>query len=731
MSIERTEVLDGEFVEDEDTRAGVVPRSSGATARHQTVHVITNLAAGDRAQRVRHGIAQLPTRAARLGYVLAAGWVSWTRRGWNGVTHGTIREQIRLARVAGDLELLAEWADRLDSAKTTRMRRLLDLPKALLATLLVIAVVSVMLGIGALAGGIAVWVSDEGITWGGWWSGLGDKLNAVGRALQLLTWAALWFGLPVVLVCAYREGRRVTDPPVWLLTAEERAVIGSEITPSKVVLALRDLGIGPLRTAILEAGDAGAGMLSPIKIAGCGVEVDVLLPSGVTTKEVAAKRRRLAENLDRHEHEVFPTVAVAARTLRLWIADAGALDQPIGPSPLVVDESLTADVYTGRAPWGQDLRGDAAALSLHQRHVLVTGLSNQGKTAALRALALWALLDPTAELRVADLKGIGDWHMLDGLATVLIEGPSDEHVIAATEMLEALVAEMERRLSALDPTEHPNGVTRDLARKKGSGFHPLFGIVDEAQQAFMCPAVGEDRRPYGGTKATSRYFNAARKLHNQGRAVNVLLWQGTQDPTDQNLPKLIREGAHVRASLAVGTEEQARMALGAKAIDGGAAPHLLRQGLDKGTVVVTGDGVKLAPGQASITVRTHYIDGEAATALARRAAELRGRTGRTYTAEPAAEALTDLDHLTAIRRNFAEGEVRVGTTEVLQRLAQDDPTVYEGAWDHRRLRGLLDRCGVPDRPYGGRKVVRAIELDEAIEGLLAEQDDDSTDNEEV
>ncbi|PWS48510.1 hypothetical protein DLE01_26850, partial [Streptomyces sp. FT05W] len=38
-------------------------------------------------------------------------------------------------------------------------------------------------------------------------------------------------------------------------------------------------------------------------------------------------------------------------------------------------------------------------------------------------------------------------------------------------------------------------------------------------------------------------------VHNQGRAVDVTLWEGTQDPTDQNLPKLVREGAHTRASL--------------------------------------------------------------------------------------------------------------------------------------------------------------------------------------
>jgi S-DNA-T family DNA segregation ATPase FtsK/SpoIIIE len=189
---------------------------------------------------------------------------------------------------------------------------------------------------------------------------------------------------------------------------------GEPITPSIVVKALRDLGIAPLRNAIKEMGDAGASMLGPIRIAGCGIEVDVTLPSGVSTDEVQKRRRKLAENLSRHEHEVFITIPPAARTVRLWVADSGALDEPIGPSPLTTDDTLTANYAKGRAPWGQDLRGDAAMLSLFQRHLLITGLSNQGKTAALRALALWLALDRTVEFRVADLKGAGDWAMFNG-----------------------------------------------------------------------------------------------------------------------------------------------------------------------------------------------------------------------------------------------------------------------------------------------------------------------------
>ncbi|MEV0499009.1 FtsK/SpoIIIE domain-containing protein, partial [Streptomyces spectabilis] len=442
-------------------------------------------------------------------------------------------------------------------------------------------------------------------------------------------------------------------------------------------------GVSALRKAIKEMGDAGAAMLGPIRIAGCGVEVDVTLPSGVSTVEVQNRRRKLAENLTRHEHEVFITIPEAARTVRLWVADSGALDEPIGPSPLVTDETMTADYTKGRAPWGQDLRGDAAELSLYQRHLLITGLSNQGKTAALRALALWLALDRSVEFWMGDLKGVGDWAMFDGLATRLIQGPTDEHVIEVTEMVEDAVEEMNRRLQA----------------PPGTVFPLLVVIVDEAQMAFMCPAVGKDKRPYGGSKATSRYFMGVRKIHNQGRAVNVLMWQGTQDPTDQNLPKLVREGAHTRASLALGTESQARMALGDKAVDGGAAPNLLRPGLDKGTVVVASDGIAIPAGQASITVRTHYIDTDEATEVAERAKRLRDGVPTLR----AVEQGQDRDALADIATVLGDA-ARVLTADVLKRLTALDAKAY-GDWTPGDLKRVLEAEGAEPYKSDGRMVV--------------------------
>ncbi|MFF6775799.1 FtsK/SpoIIIE domain-containing protein [Streptomyces sp. NPDC012637] len=658
------------------------------------------------ARAARHERTKTAGRVAvrHTSYVLGGTRIV-VRRAWDGRTGARYERLLRAAEAAGNYQAAGEWEERLHRFRSERHKRRMDLitaPERI--------VKGAAFGVGGSIGaliliGIALAIANGEI------ADVVTPLMAVIKLISLLVvivqvvWGpAMVIGPWLALAGVWAVGRKRGAAPQWALpTGKGGDDAGAPITPSIVVTALRDLGVAPLARAIKEMGDAGAAMLGPIRIAGCGVEVDVTLPSGVSTLEVQNRRRKLAENLSRHEHEVFITIPTAARTVRLWIADSGALDEPIGPSPLVTDETMTANYKTGKAPWGQDLRGDAAMLSLFQRMLLITGLSNQGKTAALRALALWLALDKSVEFRIADLKGVGDWGMFDGLATVLIQGPTDDHVIDATEMVEGLVEEMERRIQA------PPGTT----------FDPLIGIVDEAQVAFMCPAVDDNKRPYGGSKATSRYFMAARKIHNQGRAVDVLLWEGTQDPTDQNLPKLVREGAHTRISLALGTESQARMALGDKAVDGGAAPHLLRQGLDKGTVVVASDGIQIPAGQASITVRTHYIDTDTAAAIAERAKAMReGVTTLTAVEQPA----TVVDPLADIADILGD-KPRMLTQEVLQRLAQKNPGEYR-EWTFADLRQVLEAADAAPRKSDGRMVVDSLRVANA----LAQRDTEDSDS---
>ncbi|MEU3549328.1 ATP-binding protein [Streptomyces longwoodensis] len=634
---------------------------------------------------VTHETTRTTVRAvARHSLYVFGGARIVARRTWDGRTAARYERYMRTAEAAGNFEAAAEWEERGQRFREARHRRRMDLLHSPLDAAKGMAT-GVGMGIGGLVLlGIAMAIATKDAT------EVVTPLMAVIKFINLMitivrvVWGpAISFGPFLALLALWAVGSKQQAAPQWALPANVRSGEGEPITPSIVVKALRDLGIPALRNAIKEMGDAGASMLSPIVIAGCGVEVDVTLPSGVSTNEVQGKRRKLAENLSRHEHEVFITIPQAARTVRLWVADSGALDEPIGPSPLTTDDTLTADYAKGKAPWGQDLRGDAAAVSLYQRHLLITGLSNQGKTAALRALALWLALDKTVEFRIADLKGAGDWAMFDGLATVLIQGPTDDHVIQATEMVEGGVSEMERRLTA----------------PPGTAFPPLIVLVDEAQVAFMCPLVDEDKRPYGGSKATSRYFMAARKIHNQGRAVNVLLWQGTQDPTDQNLPKLVREGAHTRASLALGTESQARMALGDKAVDGGAAPNLLRPGLDKGTVVVASDGIAIPAGQASITVRTHYIDTDTAGEIAERAKRMRDGV----TTLRVIDRGEDRDPLADIASVLGDAS-RVLTADVLKRLSALNEDAY-GTWTPGDLRRVLEAAGAEPYKSDGRMVV--------------------------
>ncbi|WP_371645679.1 FtsK/SpoIIIE domain-containing protein [Streptomyces mirabilis] len=651
---------------------------------------------------VTHETTKTTARAvARHGLYTFNGGRIVARRAWDGKTGARYERMIRTAEAAGNLEAAEEWEERLQRFRAARHHRRMDLLHSPVEAAKGLAVgTGVSIGV-LVALGVVMAINNHDVT---------DVITPLKatiefialliRIVQVVWGPALTIGPFLALLALWTVGSKQQAAPAWALPDNVRSGEGEPITPSIVVKALRDLGVPALRGAIKEMGDAGASMLGPIRIAGCGVEVDVTLPSGVATNEVQGKRRKLAENLTRHEHEVFITKPQAARTVRLWIADSGALDEPIGPSPLVTDETMTADYTKGKAPWGQDLRGDAASLSVYQRHLLITGLSNQGKTAALRALALWLAFDRTVEFRIADLKGVGDWDMFDGLATVLIQGPTDDHVIEATEMVEGLVAEMERRLQA----------------PPGTKFTPLVGIVDEAQVAFMCPAKDADKRPYGGAKATSRYFMAVRKVHNQGRAVDVTLWEGTQDPTDQNLPKLVREGAHTRASLVLGTESQARMALGDKAINGGAAPHLLRQGLDKGTLVVASDGIDIPAGQASITVRTHYISTEDAKEIAARAKALRDGVATLHVIDRGEER----DPLADIAGVVGDAP-RVRTKDVLARLATLNADAY-GGWSFIDLKRVLDDADAEPYKSDGVMVVSR----DRVARALANRDTDGS-----
>ncbi|MFC5997097.1 FtsK/SpoIIIE domain-containing protein [Pseudonocardia hispaniensis] len=693
-----TAVLDAEIVDDAapaERSAPVLARTARVVAR-RPVHLVTTLAGQPQARRV-----------VRVGWTAAQGYVSWARRAGQAVTHGHVREQIRLARLAGDTTALAEWSERLQAAKDGRARRLRELPSAVAGVLKAAAVAAgVLIGL-LVAGGIAVETTPGGAGWADWWAGVGAVLAAVGALLSALVGIGMWAGLPLLLVAGWREGRRAADPPGWLLTPDERAQAGAEVTADTIAQALAYLGIAALSRALKDG--ARLEFLVAPREQGGGTYFQVRLPLGVAAADLlpTAKVELLAANLNRHKHEVWPQRQpdADARVLDCWVADKGTMDRPAPAWPLLDDGGF--DVFRDRLPWGVTMRGDPIRIGMLQKHWLIGANSKQGKTTALRLLLLGLALDPTVELRIADLKGDGDFDMLRPRCHTYVCGQADQHAEAAVVMLEELVAEMQRRFD--EKTAKGLSLTRELSRRRGSGFHPIYAVVDECQVMYMA-GKASDGSQLGGSKDDARAQKAAKRLHDQARAVNIHLMQATQRPDPQTVPVRVREGAHVRASLYVPNISAARMIL-ADAADRGARPYDLRAGRDAGTVVVAGEVEDIPLGQAFAVVRTHYVTKQQAERVAARALEVWRRGGR-HLAAVAEDTAAPPDHLADIAAALRD-EPRVRTVELLGRLAEARPEVY-GSWTTTDLGAALDRLGIPKGKSDGQRVVRAQAVEDAL-----------------
>jgi len=667
-------------------------------------------------------VARSARGVARAVYTVGQGQASWARRAIDALTYGPVREQIRLARFAGDRDALAEWTERLVSLKDGRAERLRALPATLAAGLRTLFMGVCVLGGLLLVVGLWLAFTPGTIGWSGWWLLIRHILDKTLTALSFAVGAILWVAPPAVLVAAWREGRRAAAPPRWLFSPEERAESDAEITADVITAALAHVKI-PALTRYLTSGGVLEYVVTPREQGG-GTYTQVRLPMGVTAAELlgSAKVELLAGNLGRHRHEVWPQREkdTDARVLDLWVADKGTMDKPAPPWPLLTDGEV--DVFRDRLPWGVTMRAEQITVGMLQKHWLIGATSKQGKSTVLRLLALGLALDPTVELHIADLKGDGDWSMFAPRARTLIEGSADEHALATTEMLEWAVGEVARRYDAKRTAGIVGAIPREVSRRKGSGFHPIYLIVDECQVLYGAP------HPIGGVKDDARAWRAAKKLHDQARAVNVHLLQATQRPDDRTLPARVREGAHVRCALNVPNHETAKMIL-ADAADRGARPQDLRPGADAGTVVATGEVEDIPNGQAFAIVRTHYVPTKQAYAVISRAMAILLRTGRTIPADEAAEPERARD-LIADVATVLDGSGKQRSADVLYQLRSRWEAAY-GGWSAQQFATALEDCGVEVKKRSidgqpGQRVILTVDVTTALRAQRAKSGQPAT-----
>jgi S-DNA-T family DNA segregation ATPase FtsK/SpoIIIE len=702
------EILDGELI----TEAEYARRRG--LHRLPVLAVAVAIRGSDHSKKITTAVASRATRsvrvATRAGYTVIQGHASWIRRALDALTYGPVREQIRLARLAGDREALAEWTERLVTLKDGRAERLRALPATLVAGLRALWMMLCVLAGLLVVVGLWLAFTPGSIGWFGWWSLIRHILDGTLTALIVAVHAVAWATGPVLLVAAWREGRRAAQLPRWLHSPDERAEQDAEITADVITAALRHVKI-PALTRYLTGGGALEYVITPREQGG-GTYTQVRLPMGVTAAELlsSAKVELLAGNLGRHRHEVWPQREkdTDARVLDLWVADKGTMDKPAPPWPLLHDGEV--EVFADRLPWGVTMRAEQITVGMLQKHWLIGATSKQGKSTVLRLLALGLALDPTVELHIADLKGDGDWSMFAPRVRTLIEGSADEYAEATTEMLEWGVAEVARRYDAKRAAGIVGAIPREVSRRTGSGFHPIYLFVDECQVLYGAP------HPIGGAKDDARAWRAAKKLHDQARAVNVHLLQATQRPDDRTLPARVREGAHVRCALNVPNHETAKMIL-ADAADRGARPQDLRPGSDAGTVVATGEVEDIPNGQAFAIVRTHYVSTKDAYTVIARAMTIIHRTGRTITPDQLTDPEPPRDLLIDVAA-VLDGNDKLRSADVLYQLrARWEPTY--STWSAQQFATALEDRGVEVKKRSldgqpGQRVLLAADVTAAL-----------------
>lgn len=700
-------VVDAELVSEEEYQWLTSERTK-AVERYRGYRHDLQVAATVTRRMVTHDTTKTAGRAlVRNVLYLPAGIGVVGKRVRDARSNSRYERLLSAAETDKNWDRLQEWEQRAEQAKQRRHERRMDwvgmsgqVAKAL------------VIGLGLLLGlllvvGVLLAVADRDFSRVlDPLDGFLDLVRTVGWVVALV-WGPLVLAAPwITLLYLWNLGRRLGNTPRWAARWTAPTATRSEsfavITEDMLTQALAHCKVTALNQA-LKRGEALEYLITPRQQGG-GTYVQVRLPLGVIAADFLGVKQveLLAGNLGRHKHEVYPQRQPGgdARVLDLWIADQGAMDRPAPPWPLLDDGEF--DVFRDRLPLGVTMRGEQVEQGMLHRHMLTGASSKQGKTATVRRDALGLALDPTVELRIADLKGDGDWSMFAPRAHTLIEGSAFEQTEATCDMLEALVNEMQRRYDTKRALGIKGGITRELSRQPGSGFHPIYGIVDE------CQVLYAEQHPIGGTKDDARAWRAAKRLHDQARAVNIHLWQATQRPDDRTLPVQVREGAHVRVSGYVPNYATAKMVV-ADAADMGARPQDLRPGKDAGTVVATGEVDDIEQGMAFLIIKGHYVSTQDAYQVIDRAMQIMARHGRNPHAaiNPATrDPLTDIATVLGEHRKLT-------TRDVLHGLVELDRGFY-GRWTFKTLSAYLTEHHADPRKSNGDSVVDTDRITAAI-----------------
>ncbi|GAA2843500.1 cell division protein FtsK [Kribbella solani] len=661
------EVIEGEILSDEESAAlderlanrGALVRRAVTTSQ-VVARASKTVATHDRTKTAGKVVL-------REGFTVVQGLESWFKRAWDASTQGVYRRQIKAAEAVGDREELKEWTDRKESATERRHKRLMDLPKLAWGVLkvtvaaavgvpflvLLIAILTKMTGHGSFTG-----------VWLGFFAFVGFLIAA-----GALAWSGVSIAAPFLIVlAAWREGKRRAEPPAWLVTTADTEW-DAAIDETTIANALQALRIAAI-TQYLKSG-LKLQFITPARVDGRGTHAVVRLPAGVTAELIARRRGQLATGLHRAAKEVWPTTGSEAGILDLWIADKGALAEGAGDYPLLTDGLV--DVFKG-VPAGRTLRGEAMLAPIMERNTMTGGMPGQGKSSSARAIMAGVALDPTAEMRIWVPDTNFDFEVFKPRCSNYIMGADDDSMKAIRDQLVNIHEEVQRRGELLLKYEVPS-VTRELA-SAGVGLHPLVCLLEEAHVAIQHPEHG---------KEIAKLLIDIVKLDRK-RGIHFIV--STQAPTGNSMPRDVTRNCSNGIAFAVGDHVANDGLLGQGAYAAGHRATELIPGTDRGTSVVKG-----FTGERSEILQWYYLDvsknNDQVTPLIKRSLDAIAKLGKTIPDSQPVEIetrdlLSDLDQVLG-------DEVRpIADVPALLKRHAPTWTPYQGLTG-KALRELLER----------------------------------------
>ncbi|MFC7529126.1 cell division protein FtsK [Actinoplanes sp. GCM10030250] len=522
--------------------------------------------------------------------------------------------------------------------------------------------------------------------WRWWVLGFGALAVLVGALVLAFgpTWwryVALAVAVPLLATLG-----RPADKPITDRVSEGNRY--RKLTAELVRRALTSLQMAAINSAVSK--DAKA-ISFPVDIHrdGPGHLAIVDLPYGVEASEVVARRGKLASAMRLPLDQVWPSPAPGhTGRLALWVGYEPASQMKQPPWPLL-SESAKVDVFKA-FPFATTPKLDTVSVSLMFRNWLFGGQPGSGKTFALRDLVLAAALDPRCELRGYELKGVGDFAVLEPVLAEYGNGFDDETLARCFAFIEWLYDECRNRSKRIAHYARmgkapENKVTPELASLKDSGLHPLVAFFDELQELM-----------------TSKYGKEAgeilEKVIKLGRALGVIILIGTQIPDKDSLPTGITRNVNSRFCLSVADQTANDMILGTSAYKQGYRATVFVPVDDAGWGVLRGFG----PVE---TARSYEVDTNKAAPLVARAVAMRTAAGNIPTFPNARQVGPVHDVLDDLARVWPDDEKSSWNETLCARLAELRPDVY-GGWEAAQVSTAL-------KPH---PVVKVADIGRRIDG---------------